>query len=732
MTRPRGRFLGGLLLTGALLAALSTSTFAHAPARPTGVTPEARARTEKLTLELVRLSKTHRLAAPGGDASVEADMLVTAQARERELEGLVETDPAEVLRLAVPVSLRAGLPARVKHHVEEETDVEGTIEVLHEDSAAGSRYVYTLDTALGRLGLHFAGEGPDDVQSGTRVRVKGVRVGRTLAAGGASTGSVQTVAAIAPNTFGAQSTLVILVNFTDRATQPYAPAYAQSVVFTTTSGFVQENSYGRTWLTGDVTGWFTIPMSYTVCNYSQLATYAKQAAAAAGFNPANYARHVIAFPDNACGWWGLGTVGGYPSTAWINGTFVLNVVGHEMGHNLGLWHSHSLDCGAVVLGGGCTMTEYGDTLDIMGSAGTGHYNAFQKERLGWLNYAGSPGLVTATTSATYTIGAYESAAATVKGIKVAQSINPTTGATTSYYLEYRQGLGFDGFIGSNGNVKNGVVVHLGTENSGDSSYLLDMTPATSSWSDPAVGLGQTYADTAAGVSITPVWADGTSAGISVVVGSNGCVAADPTVAMSPAQAQWRAPGGTATFSVALTNNDTAGCAPATFALQRAVPGGWTGILGTTSVQLNPGATSTTSLDVTSPASATDGYYTISAAATRGTSAGVSATGTYVVSTPPGTPVSVSTDRPSYLRGATVSITVKVGGGTPVNRASVTVRVTKPAGSAMSQTVTTKSNGVASAKFSLRRNDPVGTYQVSATYSSKGSVAGQASTSFVAQ
>jgi hypothetical protein len=67
-----------------------------------------------------------------------------------------------------------------------------------------------------------------------------------------------------------------------------------------------------------------------------------------------------------------------------------------MGHNLGLYHSHSYDCGATVLGTSCTSSDYGDTLDIMGSS-SGRFNAFQKERLGWLNYGSSPPLYTVTT-----------------------------------------------------------------------------------------------------------------------------------------------------------------------------------------------------------------------------------------------------------------------------------------------------------------------------------------------
>ena len=67
-----------------------------------------------------------------------------------------------------------------------------------------------------------------------------------------------------------------------------------------------------------------------------------------------------------------------------------------MGHNFGLYHSHSLDCGSVALAGsGCAVDEYGDVFDMMGGGNdTPHFNAFQKEQLGWLNAGVSPPLTT--------------------------------------------------------------------------------------------------------------------------------------------------------------------------------------------------------------------------------------------------------------------------------------------------------------------------------------------------
>ncbi len=138
-----------------------------------------------------------------------------------------------------------------------------------------------------------------------------------------------------------------------------------------------------------------------------------------------------------CSWWGLGSVGGNPALeCLINGSLALTVVAHEMGHDFGLYHSHSWDCGAVVLGPTCTMTEYGDVLDIMGEHAY-HFNAFQKERLGWLAYGSSPPIKTVTSSGTYTIDPYESLGTVPKALKIPRG---TTGLLFLRRGEARPGI----------------------------------------------------------------------------------------------------------------------------------------------------------------------------------------------------------------------------------------------------------------------------------------------------
>ena len=414
--------------------------------------------------------------------------------------------------------------------------LEGTLEILHEDTPAGSRFDYFIRTDKGRYALHFAGQPPTHLLTGARVRVRGVQTGNTLALG-ADTASVQTVtAAPVPTALGEQRTLLILVNFSDAPTQPYTPADARSIMFDTTSRFYLENSFQQTWLGGDVTGWFTIATTSTVCDTDLLTTQAEAAASAAGINVAAYRHLVYAFPQNdACLFWGRSTVGGNPARAWINGDFELGVTAHEFGHGLGLWHSHAMECDTGAVGASCTTYEYGDNVDMMGGSRFAHFNAFQKERLGWLNAGASPPITTVGASGTYTLETFELAGSGPKALKILKSVDSATGERTWYYVQSRQAIGFDAGLAATdsfvlpSNVLNGLLIHFGNESQG--SYLLDMTPASDSsyldWRDPALPVGQTFTDPAAGVTVTTEWVTATQASVTVRLANTGNTSSGP-------------------------------------------------------------------------------------------------------------------------------------------------------------------------------------------------------------
>jgi hypothetical protein len=291
-------------------------------------------------------------------------------------------------------------------------ELEGEVTVYYEDGLDGARLHHVLQTARGRRSLHFAGRTPE-LLSGDRIRVRGVEV--RLDSGSESSAvvayccegdGVETVATVPlPATMGEQRTAVLLVNFQNRVVEGWSLAEAASVFFGALSEFLLEASYGASWLGGDVYGYYTLPIDET-CLGLPVAEAAQAAAAADGVDLLAYDRIVYAFPritSVACGFSGKATIGGEPSEAWINGTRPVGLLAHEIGHNLGLYHSHGLDCGASSLGADCVFGEYGDLADAMGG-NQGHFNAFQKERLGWLL---PEDIVVASTGGVHQLEAFE-------------------------------------------------------------------------------------------------------------------------------------------------------------------------------------------------------------------------------------------------------------------------------------------------------------------------------------
>lgn len=574
--------------------------------------------------------------------------------------------------------------------------LEGELDVLYEDGATRARLLYFLETVPRRVPLRFQGDGPD-LPSGSRVRVAG-----NLAADGTVTPTTVTAIAVSPaRTLGEQPVLVILFNFSNHTVEPY-PASAAAAVNTQVRDFFIENSYQQTTMSFTVTGWHTITASNATCDYSSWASEADTAATNAGFNVSSYARRVYAFPQaSACAWWGMGNVGGPRS--WINGDYATQVVAHEQGHNFGDFHSRSESCDSI----GCTVYEYGDDHDTMGSA-TAHLNAFQKERLGWLNYGVSPLLATISASGTYWVEAYESMGGGTKGLKILKSVDQATGRKTWYYLEVRAQIGFDS------NVAPGVLVHTGSESTGNSSYQKDLAPSAPTF-DSVLDVGQSFSDAAAGLTITTVSSDSTGAQLAVDVVSPPCVPSAPAVSLSPSQSPWMRAGSTFSYTVSVTSTDSATCAAAAFDLTLTMPVGWTASFLSPSLTLGPGSSASTTLQVTSASTATDGSYPVGVAATNAADPAKSglASTTYVVLS--SLTVQASTNQAIYSRHQTVWVTAKVWAGASIAAgASVTFTITKANGSAVTGVATTDVNGVAAYSLRLARRDPVGTYQASAT------------------
>jgi hypothetical protein len=582
--------------------------------------------------------------------------------------------------------------------------LEGEFEATYEDDEENdqTRLVHFLHSDNRRIPLRFR-DGAPDLPTGARVRVIG-----DLAEGEVTATGVSVMSGSTSRTLGPQDVLVILFNFSDNATQPWSSSMGARVNDQVRS-FYLENTYGQTIMSFTVVGYYTIGAAGTSCDYYGWATQAEAKATAAGVNLNAYDRRVFAFPKvGGCSWAGMGNVGGPRS--WTNGYYNLRVIAHEQGHNFGDHHSKATSCNTP---SSCSTIEYGDDRDVLGRSGVvAHMNAFQKERLGWLNYAGAPAARTVTTSGQYWIDNYETLSGDTKALKIWNAAK-----NGYYYVESRARMGFDA------NVAAGVTLHLGTSGV---SYQVDLDPNTSTY-DSTLDVGHAFTDASMGLTIETISSGVDGAMIAVTMQSAPCTTANPSVSLAAS--------GTLTYNVTVKNNNSASCAASAFNVAASVPSGWSASFSpAASASLAPGATASATLTLTAPAG-TSGSYPFSVTATdSGSGKSASASGSASV----GTAVTSLTVTASATyeagkgasRSATVRVSVKAGTSGAAG-AAVSIVVTDPKGGQSTINGTADAGGTAILKVSLKPKDPSGVYQVQVTARSGGAT-GQAATSFTAQ
>ena len=339
---------------------------------------------------------------------------------------------------------------------------------------------------------------------------------------------------------------------------PFTPVALNTAVFGATSSakaYYNEVSYGQQLLSGIVadngTGGFLLAQvaKPATCDIGIIASAAEAAATARGYNVASYAGLLYVFNNvSGCGWSGLAYVGW--KRAYSNSTTNLLVIVHELGHNFGLAHAASLDCGANVIGGTCTSSEYGDPFDVMGNNRTMHFNAAQKAELNWI----APATVTTHTAGTttYTLTPIETGGAARYAVKVPAAANRT------YWIEYRQPIGFDSGLSSYPN--NGAQIRVAAPFESlcsgcyDDTEFLDMTPATTAFTDGTLVAGQTYTDSTYNIAIKVISA--TASALTVEVKSPGGTTATTTTQTSSLNPAAVGSGITFTASVTAANGTT--------------------------------------------------------------------------------------------------------------------------------------------------------------------------------
>ena len=542
------------------------------------------------------------------------------------------------------------------------------------------------------------------------------------------------------STMGVQKTLVLLVSLPN-ASLPTAVSKAamQDVFFAANTpgisldGFLREASSGQASATGDVFGPFNLSGTYASCSdlSGAVITDAITAAQNSGVNVGNYTRLFLIFPDAFnCGWQGYassgcsiittsGTVYNL-SQAYISAAYAtprssgVQLASHEMGHNLGLWHSGKLNStvGTDVIGpisSPGTESDLGDYWTTMGES-LGLYTAPQNaEAIGWMKSPAN--FQTVTASGTYTLQPLETSPAGLQALKIQRG----TGNPGNYlWVEYRQPLGdYDSTLMTQ--PYSGALIHYedaaqvgGTAH----SYLPNFTASDASGFSSALAVGQTWTDNYTNLSLSVQSATPSGLTISVSFGATPCVSSAPSVTVSPLNPSIY-PGQSANYAASVKNNDSAACPSSTIGLSSSEPSGWPTAFSSSSLTLSPGQSASLTLSKSAPSGTPAGTYAVNLNAADNSTSGTGMANATVV-TPPSMAINISVSGTNFARPGTVSVAATVtNGGVPASGASVTFAVTTPTGGTTTQSATSSSSGTATWNYKLNQRSPSGTYSITA-------------------
>jgi M6 family metalloprotease-like protein len=599
------------------------------------------------------------------------------------------------------------------------------------------------DGTLLALDLPRGGAEPE---SGAEVTVRGVRVGDRVAAGSVRVSPLARTTAPSCAPTGQQDVAVLLVTIGGTPAPELSAADAYDLFFGATSSvdsWVREASYGKAWLAGGVFGWYTVATSDPGAGYEAL----RDAAIAAADRDVDFRRYsrvfVVISGASGCTWTGIGSMSCATLSSPRDGSFTASsswmvapaagdrvaavaLAAHELGHNFGLGHAATRDFGSAplgALGAKGTIDEYGDPFSAMGASSPGHYAAPHKAALGWL---AASNVASVESGASFVLSPLEIVTGGVQALKVRRG----TGNDAWLWLTYRQPVGADANLG--GAPFAGALVHYQDAYSGLQTQLVDFSPATGTFADPPLPGGAAWADPYSNLSVSIGRATANGLEVTVSYGAPKCVPAAPAITLAP-PSQSVVAGGQASYTLTVTNQDSAACPSSTFSLGATLPAALAGSLSPSTVSLAPGSSASAVLTVTAGATSAPSALGLTVTASGGSApSSASAAASCTV-------VSASLDAVltvpalTFARGDLVPLSVtSTFSGSPAPGASVVFTITKPNGAKTSSNATANADGKAAWSYRIVKGDPRGTYAVSAVVSYGGRSATPAAAAFQVQ
>jgi MYXO-CTERM domain-containing protein len=266
------------------------------------------------------------------------------------------------------------------------------------------------------------------------------------------------------------------------------------------NAFLRENSYGKTSLAANksVSGTYMMPTS---CDIIGLANAVRP-------NNSDPTCEQFAFVMNPkqslCAWAVMSQNSMTPHVgkdSWYNGTLgCLSTIQGILAYD-GLQKAGSLTCPNSAPfaddASTCTVSQFGDRLDVMGQGSCRHTNAWNKQFMGWF---GKCNAIRVAGSGTFNLHPTELACNGIQSIQVpfpkGRALTNPAMTLTSYYLEVRAAIGFD--MG----LQTQVLVHVGTDprpGTGFTTYLLN---ASGNVNAPGLVAGGKFTDPDAASGLT--------------------------------------------------------------------------------------------------------------------------------------------------------------------------------------------------------------------------------------
>ncbi len=315
---------------------------------------------------------------------------------------------------------------------------------------------------------------------------------------------------------GTNKVVTILAQLAGFPQQPFSTSQVNAMMFTGTNSvrtYMEEVSYGKFSITNSTHGWFTLPHPaenycaavsnglWYFCDDSQIVNdlYSVVPAVVSNLMATADVLQVVVHgrgPVDEAG----GTVRVYSAT----NDFAAGKIIHQLGHHLGFLHASALaGCTGYAVGtnvdlaaNNCSATSLGDIYDPMGASEVFHYNAFLKEKAGWI---GSNNVRWITNDGNYVLQPIE------KKTNAIQVLKLDLGGEMFWFLEYRTIAGFDGPTFTNRSIAatNALLMRLRVTRCADAESDTFLTfpviTTNSSWFDAVSGLRVNLLSTSNGV-----------------------------------------------------------------------------------------------------------------------------------------------------------------------------------------------------------------------------------------